>query len=114
MPREGSYVEGFVHPKIVHQHKDKKLTKDMLHYTYETWDQYLRKMNQYSTLAAEKSKKEGKKCNFFFDVMFRPAFAFFKMYVLKLGFLDGQIGFMLCANYANYTMNKYVKLKSIE
>ena len=61
MPREGSYVEGFVHPKIVHQHKDKKLSKDMLHYTYETWDQYLRKMNQYSTLAAEKSKKEGKK-----------------------------------------------------
>ena len=110
MPREGSYVEGFVHPKIVHQHKDKKLTKDMLHYTYETWDQYLRKMNQYSTLAAEKSKKEGKSCNFLFDVMFRPAFAFFKMYVLKLGFLDGKLGYMLCANYANYTMNKYVKL----
>lgn len=114
MPKEGSYVEGFVHPKIVHQYKDKKLTKDMLHYTYETWDQYLRKMNQYSTLAAEKNKKEGKKCNFFFDIIFRPAFAFFKMYVLKLGFLDGKIGYMLCMNYANYTMNKYIKLRALE
>lgn len=114
MPKEGSYVEGFVHPKIVHQYKDMRLTKDMLHYTYETWDQYLRKMNQYSTLAAEKYKKEGKSCNFLFDVMFRPAFAFFKMYVLKLGFLDGKIGYMLSANYANYTMNKYIKLKALE
>lgn len=114
MPTEGSYVEGFVHPKIVHQFEDKKLQKTMIHYTYETWDQYLRKMNQYSTLAAEKNKKEGKKCNFLFDIIFRPAFAFFKMYILKLGFLDGQLGYMLCRNYANYTMNKYIKLKALE
>ena len=114
MPREGSYVEGFVHPKIVHQFKDKRLTKNMLHYTYETWEQYLRKMNQYSTLAAEKSKKEGKTCNFLFDIIFRPAFAFFKMYILKLGILDGMLGYVLCLNYANYTLNKYVKLKYLE
>ena len=114
MPREGSYVEGFVHPKIVHQFKDKRLTKNMLHYTYETWEQYLRKMNQYSTLAAEKSRKEGKTCNFFFDIIFRPAFAFFKMYILKLGILDGMLGVILCLNYANYTLNKYVKLKYLE
>ena len=114
MPCEGSYVEGFVHPKIVHQFKDKRLTKNMLHYTYETWEQYLRKMNQYSTLAAEKSKKEGKTCNFLFDIIFRPAFAFFKMYILKLGILDGMLGYVLCLNYANYTLNKYVKLKYLE
>lgn len=114
MPREGSYVEGFVHPKIVHQFKDKRLTKNMLHYTYETWEQYLRKMNQYSTLAAEKSRKEGKTCNFLFDIIFRPAFAFFKMYILKLGILDGMLGYVLCLNYANYTLNKYVKLKYLE
>jgi len=114
MPREGSYVEGFVHPKIVHQFKDKRLTKNMLHYTYETWEQYLRKMNQYSTLAAEKSRIEGKTCNFLFDIIFRPAFAFFKMYILKLGILDGMLGYVLCLNYANYTLNKYVKLKYLE
>ena len=110
MPAEGAYVEGFVHPKIIHKYQDKKLAKHMIHYTYNTWTQYLNKMNHYSSLAAEKSKKEGKACNFILDVILRPIFAFFKMYVLKLGFLDGKIGYMLAMNYANYTMNKYIKL----
>ncbi len=114
MPTEGSRVEGFVHPKIIHQFTDKRLKNVMLHYTYETWHQYIAKMNQYSTLAAEKNKLAGKHCNFVLDVIFRPAFAFFKMYILKLGCLDGQIGYMLCKNYANYTMNKYIKLKYLE
>lgn len=114
MPKEGSYVEGFVHPKIVHQFEDKKLKSDMLHYTYETWEQYLNKMNHYSTLAAKKNKDAGKKSNFILDIILRPAFAFFKMYILKLGFLDGQIGYMLSKNYANYTMNKYIKMKFLK
>lgn len=111
MPTEGSYVEGFVHPKIVHQFKDKKLCHDMLHFTYDTWEQYLNKMNHYSTLAAKKNIESGKQSNFLLDIILRPAFAFFKMYILKLGILDGQIGYMLSKNYANYTMNKYIKMK---
>ncbi|MCF7528774.1 glycosyltransferase family 2 protein [Neisseria lisongii] len=111
MPRTGSRVEGFVHPQIIHQHKNKKLKNPMLHYTYETWDQYLRKMNQYSTLAAEKYRKENKSSRPFMDIFLRPMFAFIKMYFFKLGFLDGMLGYILCKNYANYTMNKYVKLK---
>ena len=114
MPKQGSRVEGFVHPKIIHQHSDKKLTHTMLHYTYQTWEQYLRKMNQYSTLAAEKNYQEGKRCHVVFDIVLRPAFAFFKMYVLKKGFLDGALGYMLSKNYANYTMNKYIKLKYLQ
>lgn len=114
MPTEGSYVTGFVHPKIVHQFEDRKLKKNMLHYTYETWEQYINKMNQYSTLAAKKNFEAGRKSNFVLDIILRPMFAFFKMYILKLGFLDGELGYMLCKNYANYTMNKYVKLKLIQ
>ena len=111
IPTEGSYVEGFVHPKIVHQFEDKRLCHDMLHYTYDTWEQYLNKMNHYSTLAAKKNIENGKKSIFLLDIILRPAFAFFKMYILKLGVLDGQIGYMLSKNYANYTMNKYIKMK---
>ena len=68
-------------------------------------------MNHYSTLAAKKNIENGKKSNFLIDIVLRPAFAFFKMYILKLGILDGQIGYMLSKNYANYTMNKYIKMK---
>ena len=80
------------------------------HCTYENWEQYLNKMNQYSSIGAENYKERGKKAHFFKDILIRPFLAFIKMYFLKLGILEGQLGYMLAVNYANYTMNKYAKL----
>ncbi len=84
------------------------------HYTYDTFEQYESKMNMYSSIGAENYKAKGKKTGVIKDLVFRPFFAFFKMYVLKKGFLEGWIGFVLCLNYANYTLNKYVKLKLLD
>lgn len=81
------------------------------HYTYKDFNQYIAKMNQYSTIGAKNNFEKGKKASVFKDFVFRPFFAFIKMYVLKRGFLEGWLGFVLCLNYANYTLNKYVKLK---
>lgn len=110
MPKEGSYVEGYVHPAIITPYEDRRLVSHMYHYTYDNWTQYLNKLNNYTTLAAEKYKKEGKSCSFFKDIVFRPGWAFFKMYVLDKGFLDGKLGWILAVNHYFYTLNKYVKL----
>ena len=83
----------------------------MKHYTYRTFEQYIQKMNQYSSIGAQNYHDKHKKVSVISDFFLRPAFAFFKMYVLKKGFLEGWLGFVLCLNYANYTLNKYVKLK---
>jgi len=83
------------------------------HYTYRNFEQYIQKMNQYSTIGAENNLAKHKQVGVFKDFIFRPLFAFFKMYFLKKGFLEGWLGFVLCLNYANYTLNKYVKLKLI-
>ena len=83
----------------------------MKHYTYRTFEQYIQKMNQYSSIGAQNYYDKHKKVSVIGDFVFRPGFAFFKMYVLKKGFLEGWLGFVLCLNYANYTLNKYVKLK---
>lgn len=80
------------------------------HYTYKDFDQYISKMNQYSTIGAKNNFEKGKKSYILKDFLFRPIFAFLKMYILKRGFLEGWLGFILCLNYANYTLNKYVKL----
>ena len=109
-PAKGSYVEGYVHPKIVAPYPDKKLKHPMYHYTYDNWEQYLGKLNNYTTLAAKKYKKENKRCNFFLDIVLRPLWAFIKAYILELGFLDGRIGWILSVNHYFYTLNKYVKL----
>lgn len=82
----------------------------MYHYTYDTWSQQLNKLNNYTTLAAAKYKKNNKKCNFFIDIVLRPFWAFFKVYIVNLGFLDGKMGWILSTNHYFYTMNKYIKL----
>ncbi len=109
-PAQDSYVEGLVHPKIVTPYPNRRLKNLMYHYTYDNWNQYFGKFNNYTRLAAEKYKKEGKRCNFFLDIMLRPAWAFFKIYFLNLGFLDGKLGFIFSVNHFFYTMTKYVRL----
>ena len=67
-------------------------------------------MNQYSSIGANNNNLKGKKVHFIKDIILRPMLAFVKMYFLKLGFLEGKLGYVLAVSYANYTMNKYVKL----
>jgi glycosyltransferase involved in cell wall biosynthesis len=110
MPKEGSSVEGFVHPAIITPYPAKKLKAFMYHYTYDNWNQYFNKFNNYTNLAAAKYKAEGKKCGFFKDILLRPIWAFFKVYILQGGFLDGKLGWILSVNHYFYTMSKYVKL----
>ena len=81
------------------------------HFTYRTFEQYVQKMNQYSSIGAQNYYEKHKNVSVVGDIIFRPVFAFFKMYVLKKGFLEGWLGLVLCLNYANYTLNKYIKLK---
>ena len=109
-PKEGSISEGFVHEVIKAPYPDKKLKHVMYHYTYDNWDQYFNKFNNYTRLSAEKYRKDGKRCNFFLDIVLRPAWAFLKAYIFDLGFLDGKMGWILSVNHYCYTMNKYVKL----
>lgn len=110
-PATGVIWEGKVHERPVGKFAEKTLKGYLKHYTYASFDEYLEKMNKYASIGAEDIRQRGKKCSVLKDLVFRPAFAFFKMYVLKAGFLEGWLGFVLCLNYANYTLNKYVKLK---
>ena len=81
----------------------------LIHYPYRDWEHYFNKLNRYTTLAAEKNKASGKKSSFS-AIFLHPAAAFFKMYILKAGWRDGKIGFVLAGFHYFYTMAKYVKL----
>lgn len=110
-PRKGSYVTGFVHPKIHHTCQEIKLPQNayLIHYPYRDWDHYFNKLNFYTTLAAKKAKSEGKSASVL-DMILHPFWASFRMYFLRGGFLDGKIGFILASFHFFYTMAKYVKL----
>ena len=110
MPQKGTIVVGLVHPAFKYPYEDKYIEEYILHHTYDNWDQYGYKVNRYTTLAAEKYRKDGKSVSFVKDIVLRPIWAFFKIYILNLGFLDGKLGFIFSMNHYIYTMMKYTKL----
>ena len=48
-----------------------------------------------------------------FNFFLNPVFQFFKLYILKRGFLDGMPGFIISVLSSYYTFLKYVKLWEI-
>jgi len=103
------FSEKPVHEKLTPEGKIGKLNSDLLHYTNRDFEHYLKKLNIYTTYSANELYSAGKKAGIF-DIFFRPAFTFIKMYFLKLGILDGFIGFILCFLSSIHVFVKYSKL----
>lgn len=103
------FDEAKVHEKAVYIGSTGRLKNDILHYTDKDFEHYINKMNSYTTLSSEDMYKNSKKSSVF-DIIFRPAFTFFKMYFLKLGILDGYMGLVLCTLSGIHVMVKYSKL----
>jgi glycosyltransferase involved in cell wall biosynthesis len=85
------------------------LKEPILHYTDRTIHHYFRKLNRYTSLAAEDLWDHGRTVTRA-GIFFRPIFMFFKMYIVKTGFLDGIQGFLLAVFSAGYVFVKYTKL----
>ena len=103
------YTEQLVHETFELNGKTGYLKGHILQYPFLSLDQYLKKMDRYSSLRSEEMFKAGKKFSIF-QLLINPLAMFFRMYVAKLGFLDGKIGLILSVLYCNYTIMKYIKL----
>ncbi|HLV14985.1 MAG TPA: glycosyltransferase family 2 protein [Xanthomarina sp.] len=88
------------------------LKGDILHLTYQTYSEFNQKTEHFSTIAAKAYFEKGKKAPLF-KIIFNPTWAFFKSYFLRLGFLDGFNGFVICVQTANITFLKYSKLREL-
>jgi len=97
-----------VHEVVRVEGKVGVLRGDLLHHTYMDTTDFVERMNRYSTLGAAELRKRGVRGTTF-DLLFRPPFTFFRMFVLRRGFLDGGLGFRLAVLYAMYTFLKYAK-----
>ncbi len=83
------------------------------HYSYDTIDDYKSKSDKYTTLFAERLYARGKKASLAKRYI-SPSFTFLKEYFLKLGILDGAIGFKIACFNFNYTYEKYAKLYALQ
>lgn len=110
LPKSKVRVYGQVHEEIrTGCDKEKIRGKGLIHYPYRNWNAYFGKFNSYTSASANKYLANDKSVNFLSDIVLRPIWAFLKVYILNLGFLDGRAGFIFSINHAFYTMNKYVK-----
>ena len=88
------------------------LKGDILHWTYQTYSEFNLKTEHFSTIAAKAYFDLGKKAPIW-KIIFNPTWAFFKAYILRLGFLDGFNGLVICVQTANITFLKYSKLREL-
>ena len=64
-------------------------------------NQFIEKQKKYSRLSNKKKN--------IFKAIISPCWTFFKIYFIKLGFIDGWHGFIIAKIYAKYTFWKYIK-----
>ncbi len=107
---KGKMEEREVHEKIIVDGKTEYLKEPILHFTYQSIEDFVVKMQRYSTLSAiELLKKNPSKYRILIKMIFAPLFTFFKMFIIRLGFLDGLRGFILAIFYTFYSFLKYAK-----
>lgn len=105
--------EGELHESVIFEGKAEKLKGDIYHYSFKSLeDQYL-KVVKYAKTMADVMKKEGKSFRLH-NLIFNPLWHFFKVYFLKLGFLDGIRGFFVAMSGAIYVFLKYKFLYELE
>lgn len=103
------FSDNDVHEHLIVDGQTDNLKNDLFHFTDPNLFHYYEKFNKYTSLAAKELETRKKKATLP-DLLFRPLFIFFKMYILKLGFLDGIHGLILAVLSANYVFTKYSKL----
>lgn len=101
------------HPVVEFNGKTKRrLQGDLLHYTYRTIEEHMRKNFGSARSAARAMHKKGRGVSAV-DLHLRPVWAWFRSYVVQLGFLDGFYGLTIANGQAMYTYLKYAYLREI-
>lgn len=106
---ETQYGDAKVHESLIESGMVKvDLKQPLRHYPYASTEDFLNKMQKYSTLFAEQYK--GKRSSSMTTAILHGSFAFFKSYFIKRGIFGGREGFEISLYNANTAFYKYMKL----
>lgn len=83
-----------VHEKLIYHGKNIKLRELMNHYTFRSLQDYINKINQYTTLGAEQRYKNSVRVSSL-DLVVKPFFRFLRHFIIQKGFLDGTVGLVI-------------------
>jgi glycosyltransferase involved in cell wall biosynthesis len=92
--------------------KEKVLKGNLLHYSFETAQDYENQQFKFAKMRGQHYFMKGKKHASFYMVV-SPIFSFIQHYFFQLGFLDGADGWHICLTTAKATRMKYKTLKEL-
>ena len=95
-----------------HDSKIGKLKGDILHWPFTSESDLVEKIKKYSDIAANEYFKSGKKV-WFSTPAVHMIWRFFQTYFIRLGFLDGRNGYVICKTGAYSSFLKYHKLRKL-
>lgn len=91
----------------------KRLSGEILHYSYRSISEHLRAIDSLTTISAEQKLRSGVRFPLLRMLLHPPA-KFFRTFFLKLGFLDGVQGFIISVLGSYYVFLKYAKLYELK
>ena len=103
------FSEDHTHDRLIVDGVTGRLASPIMHEAITDLDQMLAKMNLYSTTSAAMFHRNGRRASLI-TALVHGGWAFFRTYLLRLGFLDGREGFMLAVANAEGSYYRYLKL----
>lgn len=103
------FSNDLVHEKILTKHSVGVLHSHLLHESFVNFEAVLDKVNRYSTAGAQVLYERAKSASVS-KAITHGAWAFFRTYFLRRGFLDGRMGLVLAISNAEGTYYRYLKL----
>jgi glycosyltransferase involved in cell wall biosynthesis len=103
------FSDSLVHESVQLTGTSAKLKAPLLHYSYLTMEDVERKVEHYSTAAAEQMFQAGKRATLV-RAGVSAGWAFVRTYIVRLGVLDGVAGWNIACMNARTTWLKYRKL----
>ncbi len=110
---KGRYLEKRVHSRVAVEGRTGRIDQVMYHDAYRDFDEYFRTNNRFTEWNAMDAYEQGKRTRWI-DLTLRPVQRFLKMYIVRLGILDGYHGAVLCGLSAFSVFLKYAKLWDLE
>ncbi len=107
--RQARWSDDTVHEKLLYTVTPGTLDGDLLHESATDLADYLAKQNRYTTLAAQQLLERGRSAGLA-ALLLSPLVRFVKMYVFRLGFLDGLPGLVHISIGCMSSFIKYAKL----
>lgn len=103
-----------IHEKVeIQQGHLGALNTPLFHYSFNSLEEVLDKVNAYSSIGAKMYFTQGKKSSLR-KALLHGVWTFFRTYFFKRGFLDGREGFMLAVSNAEGVYYRYLKLMYLE